>query len=380
MNWKKICVSALAVMTIPAAVFYTDYAISNQPEAVAVKEALILPRVTTEHLIAGENNSVIEAFGEVISSETLSLLSQVSGRVVWKSDNFRKGKLIKKGELLLRIEDSEYQANLANAEKSLADADLALQQEKRKYKRAQDNWKRAEIADEPSKLALRKPQLAVAQTQYTAAKKAVGNAKKKLANTKIYAPFNAVIASRSVTKDSYIATGSVIGELKSADTAEIKVALAENEWQQLPASLENLQVEISSSNNRQHVWTGRVSDLSLVIDQSTRTRTLTVEVNKPLEQETPLLFGGFVNVRLQGKTLPDSFVILSSSITADNYIWFEKDNQLFRHKANKLFANSKEVGIARDGLDSKINLVKKPMSHYIEGMSVVAFEESAYAR
>lgn len=372
---KKLSASFLAILSIPTAVIYTNYAISNQPETVSVKNEITLPGVTIEHLTSGVNNSIIEGYGEVVSSETLSIQGQVSGRVVWKSQQFKVGKRVKKGTLLLRIEDSDYQATLANANKTLADAHLALLLEQRKHKRAKDNWKKSEISGKPTKLALREPQLEIAKSQYLAASKAVKNAETNLANTKVYAPFDAVVTARNVTNGSYVSQASAIGELKASKTAEIKIALSEREWQQLPNSLDSLHVTISSPNNSQYQWSGRVSDLALVIDQSTRTRTLTVVIDSPLAQETPLLFGSFVNVRLKGKAIPDSYVISSSSLTADGYIWFEKESQLFKYKANTLFKNANQVGIARGQLDPQISLIKKPLSHYVDGMKVIATEE-----
>ncbi|WP_375753768.1 efflux RND transporter periplasmic adaptor subunit [Vibrio sp. HN007] len=374
-NMKKLSASLLAIMMIPAAVMYTDYAISNQPESVTAKNEIVLPGVTVQRLSSGTHNSIIEGYGEVVSSETLSLLGHVSGRVIWRAEEFKVGKLVKKGTLLLRIEDSDYQAALANAKKTLADAHLALLQEQRKHQRAQDNWKRSEISEKPSKLALREPQLEIARSQYVAAKKAVKNAETNLANTRVYAPFDSVITSRSVTNGSYVSPGATIGELKASETAEVKIALSESEWQQLPADLGSLQVELSSPNNRGFYWNGYVSDLALVIDQSTRTRTLTIKIDSPLSQDIPLLFGSFVVVHLQGKAIPDSYVISSSSITADGFIWFEKENQLFKHKAVALFRDADEVGIARGNLDKEISLVKKPLSHYIDGMKVTATED-----
>ncbi len=373
-------VSLLAVTTIPTALMYTDYAISNQPDTVEVKEELILPKVTIERLVSGMNKSVIEAYGEVNSPETLTLLGEVSGRVTWKSDRLKVGKLVKKGELLLRIEDSDYQSSLADSNKALADANLVLLQEKRKHQRAHDNWKRSEISDKPSQLALREPQLAIAQTQYIAAKKAVEHAKKNLANTQIYAPFDAVITSRSVTNGSYISSGSSIATLEASNSAEIKIALSENEWQQLPTSLNDLNIQISLPNRSGSDWSGRASDLSLVIEQSTRTRTLTIEVDEPLSQRAPLLFGSFVKVTLEGKVLPDSYAISSSSLTADGYIWLEREDLIHRYKASILFANANQVSIARGELEPEINLVKKPLSHYVDGMQVVAYEDSSNAQ
>lgn len=83
-------------MSIPLTLFYTDYAISNQPEIVTLKKQLPLPRVTVQQVSVGNYSGLIEAFGEVKATENLALLSQASGLVVWKSPLFKVGNKVKK--------------------------------------------------------------------------------------------------------------------------------------------------------------------------------------------------------------------------------------------------------------------------------------------
>ncbi|MGF1729073.1 efflux RND transporter periplasmic adaptor subunit [Photobacterium kasasachensis] len=379
-NLNLVTVSLLAVLSIPLTLFYTDYAISNQPEVVTRKEQLPLPRVTVQQVSVGNYSGLIEAFGEVKATEDLTLLSQASGQVVWKSEQFVVGSKVRKGDLLLRLEDSNYRVALANAKKALADANLTLQQEQRKHKRAQKDWKRSEIGEQPSDLALRRPQLEIAQTQYKAAKEQVAYAQSNLSNTLIYAPFDAVITARTATLGTYLSPGSNVAQMKSIDTAEIKVALSEREWQQLPDSLHNTNVSIRSTYNPQQQWSGKIDSLALVIDENNRTRNLTIKVAKPLEQETPLLLGSFVKVQLLGKEQKDTFNIPASSVTADGFIWLEQDQKLVKHKVSALFNSNTYVGVARDNLPDLVNLVRKPLSSYVEGMKVAAvMVEDLYA-
>jgi len=367
---RKVLISTLAVAAIPAALLYTDYAISNQPETVAVKPVVALPKVTIERFHSGDNASVIEAFGEVKSSDTLSLLSEVSGKVIWRSEQFRTGEKVAKGTLLARVDDTAYKVELTKAQKSLADAELALIQEKRKYKRAEENWKRSGIKEKPTALALRQPQLNIAQAQYNAAKEQVVYAESKLRDTLFYAPFDAVITARSVSEGSYLSQGSKVGELKSSQVAEVNIALSEQEWQQIPANTEQSEVQIYSTNRPELFWNGRINHLSMVVDSATRTRTLTVEVDKPLDQSSPLLFGSFVKVQVSGKVQKNSFSIPASSVTADGYIWLEQNGQLNRVKAETLYTGNGRIAISKGDLPDTINLIRKPLSNFVQGMQV----------
>ncbi len=375
---NRMAINGLALLSIPVAILLTASAIANKPSSVATKPEMVLPKVTTLNVEAGPHYSELELYGEVKALETLNLLGEVSGRVITKSEKFQPGQEVREGELLLEIDDASYRVELADARKQLADAHLALLQEKRKKQRAEAEWKVSGIAGKPSQLGLREPQLAVAQTQYEAAQERVALALEKLNKTKIYAPFDAVVISRNVASGSYISQGSQIGELKSIAQLEIKLALSQRQWQQLPSVLDDMQVQVLSRGKDNLVWLGRAKDLSLVVDSKTRTRTLTVVVDSPLESEQPLLLGSFVKVRILGKKLDASFELPPSSVTADGFIWFELGGQLHKQKVRPLFQNRKAITIAKGELSNQLNLVRKPLSHYVEGMAVMASSESAY--
>lgn len=377
LNMRVILISCISLLLIPAAIFYTDYATSHQPETVEIKAEIVLPKVTVVNVEIGSHASAFSVFGEVESADNLTLLSQASGRVVWLSPSLSTGKTVAKGELLLRLEDSNYRVALANAKKQLADADLLLQQEKRKFQRAQDDWKRSGVTLTPTDLVLRKPQLAISIAQYNAAKEQVAYAKVNLSHTQIYAPFDAVITNKQVSIGSYLSEASPVGAMQSISTAEINLSLSEQEWQQLPQTVKGMRVVVESSIPPQQQWTGVVDKLAWMIDKKNRTRLLTVVVDKPLEQAEPLLFGHFVKVHLRGESQANSFSIPSSAITADGYIWLEQNQSLFKHKVHPLFNSDKFVGIQRDDLPPSFNLVRKPLSKYVVGMRVVSALEEA---
>ncbi|WCE32493.1 hypothetical protein [Vibrio sp. SCSIO 43137] len=129
-------------------------------------------------------------------------------------------------------------------------------------------------------------------------------------------------------------------------------------------------MQIYSTNRPELFWNGRINHLSMVVDSATRTRTLTVEVDKPLDQSSPLLFGSFVKVQVSGKVQKNSFSIPASSVTADGYIWLEQNGQLNRVKAETLYAGNSRIAIRKGELPDTINLIRKPLSNFVQGMQV----------
>ncbi|MFA0005698.1 efflux RND transporter periplasmic adaptor subunit [Vibrio splendidus] len=375
---KQILVTALGLLSIIATAMYIMKSIPEETTLALEAQPRQYIKVTTVDIAAGQHRSTIEGYGQVIPEETLTLTSQVSGVILSKAKKFKLGEQISKGDLLFHIDDSSYQVLLANAEKDLANAQLSFFQEQRKHQRAQKEWKTSGIEEAPSPLALREPQFKAAKARLNAALKTVEDAKQQLSNTNIHAPFDAIVSQSNVTTGGVVASGTSLGQIKSIETAEVHLQLTERDWQQLPSDLSAMSVTIQSASDLdsgQH-WAARASHLSLLVEQSTRMRNLILKIDSPLQQPEPLLIGSFVKVVIQGKSYSDSFVVSSSSITADSNIWYVKEGQLHRHKTQSLFQDIDAIGFEQGNLNQHITLVVKPLSSYVEGMQVLALSDS----
>lgn len=369
-RWQPILLTTLALATIPAALTYTDYAISNQAQPEKLPEKIVAPRVTVLPLSTGSYSSVMQAFGEVRAVDEISLSSQITGRVVWRNAKFAVGGRINKGEVLIRIDDTDFQTALANAKQMQAEAALALQHEERQRDQAARDWQRSGIKEKPSALVLREPQLDVAKSRFRAANAAVVQAKRDLALTQLKAPFAAVVIQRSVALGSYVESGTVVASLRASDQAEVSLSLSARQWQQLPAKPVGLEVMLQSRDQNGVQWPGRVQRLSATIDANTRQRSLIVTVDKPLDQATPLLFGSFVRAQIHGEKVSDLFALPASALTADGYIWHVTDQQLQRARRAPLFSSEGQIFVPRGELPESIQLVRKPMSGYLPDMRV----------
>lgn len=371
-RWKPVLLTALAFATIPAALIYTDYAISNQSLPEQIPEKDNIPKVTTLSLSSGKYSSMIQAFGEVQAVEEVSLSSQISGRVIWRNSNLSHGAQIEKGDVLVRLDETDYKAALANARQTLAESSLALQQEKRQHSQAIKDWARSGIQQKASALALREPQLNAASARYKAAIAMVNQAKRDLNQTQISAPFNAVVIDRNITLGSYIESGSVLATLKGSDQAEVSLALSDQQWRQLPNSINHLKVDIYNPNDPSYQWLGQVNRLSSVIDHKTRLRNLIVTIDHPLNQSKPLLIGSFISASIQGAEIDNLLALPASALTADGYIWWVEENRLKRKSVKPVFDHQGQIFITDRDLPKQIQLVRKPLQSYLPEMRVKA--------
>ena len=166
----------------------------------------------------------------VVPKYETELVAQVNGQIVELSSAFVRGGFVEKGQLLARIDPSDYEAALIDAEANLASSQASLETERAQGKVAESEWRK--ITDAlPTELSLRKPQLAQELAHVKAAEARVLRAKRDLERTEIRAPYDAMIEMRSIGLGSYVGTGSSVGKLLGTAVAEVRLPVADNQLQ-----------------------------------------------------------------------------------------------------------------------------------------------------
>lgn len=346
-------------------------------EAAEIAADVSVIRVSTEpHSVA------VDAFGSARSRYEMTLTAQVSGRVTELSDGFETGQLIKKDELLLKLEDSDYRSALASAENDLASARVDLLEAEREAEQALTEWQSSGMTGEPdSLLVLHEPQVAEARAAVSDAEASVVSARKDLEQASVRAPFDALIVSRSVSPGSYLQAGNDIAELYSADRVEISLPLSQTAWQNLP-DLEVLSrgdwpVSLTSVETGQK-WDGYVQRTERHLDETTRQQSVIAAVDRPLEQDEILTPGTFVRAEIQGRVLSDIWRLPSSSLSQRGEIWYETDGVLARFSAEPVASDEQAIYIRppESFHGQSVNVLVHPLSTYMPGMAVNPVEVS----
>lgn len=218
--WKIL----LPVLIIVAAGALAGTLIRNRPAPQRAPVVVAPPSVAVVEARPQERRIDVRTHGTVRARATSVLGAEVAGRVVWVRPSLAEGVLVATGDELLRIDDADYRAALAEAQATLAQRRLDLVQEQAEGARAAREW--AELGQgQPSELVLRKPQLVAAQARITAAEAAVAKAARDLERTVVYAPYAARITRKSVDLGSRVAPGGDLLTLQ-ADSYEVVLPLA----------------------------------------------------------------------------------------------------------------------------------------------------------
>ena len=253
------------------------------------------------------------AHGTVVASRQLDVQPQVSGQLVELHPQLVIGGLIKRDEVIARIDRREYQLTMEERAAAVQDAQARLEVERGQQAIAKQEWSlfnqgKREDASEPS-LALRKPQLQIAQVAVDTAKTRQERARLDLARTVIRAPFDAMVRSESVELGQLVSPTSRLATLISTESFWVQVAVPLQLLPELKLPGQGAQAQGSAVTVVQQVGSqrverqGRLLRLLGELDAVGRMAQVVVEIEDPLHlkperqgQGLPLLLGSYVEV------------------------------------------------------------------------------------
>ncbi|MGX5913725.1 efflux RND transporter periplasmic adaptor subunit [Aliidiomarina sp. Khilg15.8] len=340
---------------------------ATAPPAVEPEEEASPGPVVSVRQIQPQNHEFrITSWGELQPREKTSLTPEVTGRIVELHQDFIIGGLIKQGEVLVRLDDADYQSALLTAESNLAEAEARLQEERALAQVAERELRGTE---NPTALALRQPQLQSAQAAVKSSQAALQKAQRDLERTRIAAPYDALVKSRNSGVGQVVSMGTVLGEIYNVERAEVHLPIASFDTQFLLSDVIGSPAYINTANASYEV--AIVRDLG-TIDRQTRMTTLVASIDDPYalrSDKAALRFGQFVSVDIAGQQYSDLFRLPQEALVR-NHIWLVKeDNTLERREVEVLRKEGADVWV-RNGISANDSLVVMPPNFPQPGMTV----------
>jgi RND family efflux transporter MFP subunit len=312
----------------------------------------------------------IGAQGVVSPRIHTSMISEVSGRVISVSDKFVVGGFFERGEVLLKIDDTDYIVKLRQVEAAVALARSKLAQEKGFSKVALIEWERRhnrDSLDSPARdLALRKPQIEEAKAQLASTLAQLDQAKSNLQKTQFTAPYRGLVKSKSADISQYVAAGSEVAQTFAIDIAEIRVPVGESKlpYLDLPddfaanSSLINAAVILTHTVDEEtYTHQAYLTRTEGVLDAGSRSLYLVAQVPDPYGLESKrgnssmLRVGTFVNAQIQGKIIPKLVELPRNILRPGNNIWVvDSQNRLQLRKISVLRTGGEKM-LVSSGLD-----------------------------
>ncbi len=210
--------------------------------------------------------------GTVASRETAEIAARAQGYVIEiKAD---AGDKVKKGDLLLRIDNKEMAERKAQAEAALESAKADLTQTKGDFERFKILYEKQSVAKKELDDATAR--YGVAKAAERRARAALEEATTLLSHGEVTAPFDGVVADRFVNLGDLVTPGRSLFSLFMPQTAELVVPVGE----QYAAFLKEgtpVVIRISSINLTQQ---STIREIVPLRDEKTRTITVKVPISK----------------------------------------------------------------------------------------------------
>ncbi len=344
-------------------------------------------------------------YGQVQPGRIWEAVAEVSGRIIEKHARLEPGELLTSGEVILRIDPTDYElavesarARIRGAEAEIAELEVreantrrSLDIEQRGLSLAETDLARKRTlvergsisqaaVDEAERTVLSLRQAVQSQRSALAVIPAerevltanlalfeaeLRQAQRNLERTEIVTPFDGRVAAVNVEERQFAASGQVLAVLDGVDLAEVAAQIPLDRVRPLVAGA-RVDLQDVGTENLSNVferlglkavvrlragdfeasWPARFARIRESVDPSTRTIGIVVAVDEPYKlvevgRRPPLAKNMFVEVELHGRPMPDRLVVPRAALHDGTVYVVGGDRRLQRRKVS--------VGVVQSG-------------------------------
>lgn len=263
--------------------------------------------------------------GTLIGNEEVLLRSESSGKVT--DILFEEGKRVKKGDLLLKINDAELQATL---KKNILREEFA----KDKEFRARQLLDKQLTSQQEYDVVLNELNTIKADIEFTNA---------QIAKTEIHAPFDGIVGLRSVSIGTYITPQTQVATIQSINPIKIDFAVPQKYYSEIK---EGKAIEFTIPNINMN-FSGKIYAVEPKIDQTTRTILVRAVAQN---NNGVLLPGAYVEINIILNNISNAMLIPTDALVPDiegEKVFLYKNGQAFPQKVSTGIRTEKNIQVIK---------------------------------
>src|ERR1035437_8804415 len=228
--------------------------------------------------------------GTVLANEEAQLVFEISGKIL--NMNLKEGKAVEKGDLLVKLNDDDLQAQL---KKLKLQEVLAKDNEQRQKKLFEIHG----VSEQDYETVLNTLKSAQADIEYT---------KTLIDKTELHAPFAGIIGLRNVSEGSYVSSATSIATIEQIDPIKIDFSVPEKYAMLVqPGNT----IIFTTEETRKDTFQAKIVAIDPKIDISTRT----VKARALCANKNGKIFpGSFASIQIVLKESDNSFMIPSQAL------------------------------------------------------------------
>ncbi|PCJ62968.1 MAG: hypothetical protein COA79_02305 [Planctomycetota bacterium] len=377
-NAQKInrIILGLVILLIAGLVSYNW--IVNKKKAKQKDPVNYIPLVQITKAITKDHAIVISAMGTVKVKQQTLLSPLVSGKIIGINQNLIPGKIIKKNEVIISIDKSDYLHLIDQRMGELAriEAELKLELGRQKASLKSFELLNEKVSEDEKELIKRIPQLKSVRARLKAAKAAVAKAKLDLKRTEVLAPFDAVVQTKDVSLGVNVNSSSRIALLVDIKDYWVDVVVPQDVLPRIKLVDNENPISAKVYLNETNFRKGMLISIKPQVMNNGLMAQVIIEVKDPLcflkenKGKGKLLLGNFSKVEISGGLLKN-VIALPYKLLHDDRVWILKNNNsLEMRKVEIILAEKEFVYISSDEIKTDEKIITSYLAAPVDQMEL----------
>ena len=333
--------------------------------------------VKTEKIILKDNSPEYLFYGNVEAKNQVDIISQLSGKIINISPKVLSNKYFKKGEVIFELDPFTYRQELIKKKSELEEIRNKLKSEnlifseiekqktlsKKNYDRKSqlvgDIVTKKNLEDAATELSINNAKVLDTKSNIQAmlsnikvAESQVNLAQRNLKDTVYKAPFAGKLDNSFIEVGLEVIAGRSLGKLLNTTDLNVQFFVGENIYTQISNLLGKDAKVIWQKSNYKKNYLAKVFYVDSAINKERAGLNIKAKLEEISERD-PIKPGVFVEVMIQGTSIPKSFLVYENSIYEDTFIYVLEENQAVRKKINIEGFSKEKVIITGENLNNK---------------------------
>lgn len=290
------------------------------------------PSVTVEAVDTIRKSEPRVYIGTVKANETVGLLARVSG-TLWKA-NFVEGSMVKAGDILFEIEDTDYASKVMVAKALVRQAEADLELAIKEHDRSRELLVSRAIAEQSFDVTEATELLK--EARLSEAKANLRIAEEELSRCRIAAPISGRIGEKLINEGNFVTPSSgVLATIVSSTPSKVQFSMSESDYFRYFSNYDEwrgAEVTILRANGEKYIG-GIHTDF---VDNQVDKRTDTIMVSLLCDNDKyQLLPGGFVQVHLSEDFGSDLPAVPAAAVMTDgtkNFVFVSNSDNIIERR------------------------------------------------
>ena len=361
---RKLLIFAILAGAVAAVIVMT----SMRPQPPRKERVELDPLVEVMVLEAMTERFEVGSQGTVMPRTETVLSAEVTGTVTWISPRFVAGGVFEKGEVLLRIDPTNYDVALKQAEALVKQRQIEFDGASKLL--SQGYRAEAEYASAAAALASAEAELVRAQ--------------RNLERTRIRLPYEGIVRSKETDLGQFVSPGTRLGVTFATDYAEVRLPLTDTDlaFIDLPeagvmrttADADGPAVTLSAiQKGRPAEWDAMIVRTEGVVDEKSRVTYAVARIEDPYglhHDSKQLPVGTFVSATIVGTVAENIIRIPRAVVRGSDQVVFVDGEGKIEVRAVDIARADAEFVYVRGGANAGDRIVLTALESPINGMAV----------